>query len=487
MKVAIYVRVSTTEQAQEGYSIPAQTSLLRKYSESFNYIIFDVYQDAGISGKNIIDRPGLLKLIEDAKCRKFDAVLIWKLSRLSRSLLDLLNIVDDLKNNNVSLISYSEHFDTSTPIGKMLLQLLGSIAEFERNTIVENVIMGMNERFKQGLSKSSIPFGYEYDGKNTIVITEKATVVKEIFDRYSNGSSIIPLVTYMNSTGFTNRNGRPWRYEVVLKMLQNEFYLGYVTTGRKDLKKSNFEIQKGIHIPIIEEEIFKKVQKRIETMKKTSRIRKTDAEQLFSGIAICPYCGNRLYYVEAKNYYNGKPYITPIYRCGASNPNRNKCRGFSLSLRKVDEFVLNRLKWLINQETIEVISQTSTQNDVSHNKEEQIASLEQQIQESIKIRNKYFDLFESGKVDMYAFADRINNLLQKIDSLQSEKDSLEKELNIESIDIFEVFEGIRSFIDIYDELTPQERREVIRTLVTDVIISEDKVVTGIRCVGGFSL
>ena len=93
-RVAIYVRVSTTEQALEGYSIPAQLSLLKKYAETYKYIIYKIYQDAGISGKNIEDRPGLLQLIEDAKLEKFDLVMIWKLSRLSRSLLDLLSVVN---------------------------------------------------------------------------------------------------------------------------------------------------------------------------------------------------------------------------------------------------------------------------------------------------------------------------------------------------------------------------------------------------------
>jgi hypothetical protein len=291
----------------------------------------------------------------------------------------------------------------------------------------------------------------------------------------------------MNTSGYTNRNGRPWRYEVVLKMLQNEFYLGYVTTGRKDLKKSNFEKLKGAHDAIIEEELYAKVNKRIIGMKKTSRTRKAGAEQLFSGIAVCPICSSKLYYIEAKNYYKGNPYITPIYRCGASNPNRGKCTGFSLSLRKVDDYVMNRLKWLVDQDAVEIITKAASVSDAKAENTEKINSIEMQLQDTIKARNKYFDLFESGKVEINAFADRINDLLMKIDSLKNEKQVIEKEMNLERLDASEVLKGVKSFLDIYDDLTPQERREVIRTLITEVILTKDKTISEIRFSGGFSI
>jgi site-specific DNA recombinase len=118
MKAAIYVRVSTIEQAEEGYSISAQISLLNDYSKTFNYDVYKIYQDAGISGKNIKDRPALKDLLKDARNKRFDLVIVWKLSRLSRSLVDLLSMVDIFTQHGISFQSYSEKFDTSTPIGK---------------------------------------------------------------------------------------------------------------------------------------------------------------------------------------------------------------------------------------------------------------------------------------------------------------------------------------------------------------------------------
>ncbi len=486
-RVAIYVRVSTTEQALEGYSIPAQLSLLKKYAETYKYIIYKIYQDAGISGKNIEDRPGLLQLIEDAKLEKFDLVMIWKLSRLSRSLLDLLSVVNTLNQHKISLLSYSEHFDTSTPIGKMLLQLLGSIAEFERNTIIENVKLGMSERFKQGLSKSSIPFGYYYEGKNIYIDEHKSFAIKEIFKRYLEGASINNLVDYLNSQGFKNRINRPWRYEVVFRMLQNEFYIGYVTTGRKDLKTSKYEKCKGIHAPIINEELFMKVQKKININKKAAYVRKPDADQLLSGIICCPLCGKAMYYVESFNTKKGCKYYTPLYRCGASNVNRKQCKGFSISKRKVDEQVLKKLESIIDHDIVNELAQKAINIKNNEIVQDKLNLVEMNLNEAIKVRDKYIILFETGKVNMDIFSDRINELIGKITTYQKEKENLKNELYAQDVDLTEVLKSIKTFINLYQFLTPQERRETISALIKKVTLNSDKEIEIIELVGGFIL
>ncbi len=487
-RVAIYVRVSTVEQAQEGYSIPAQIALLKKYAQTYGYVITKIYQDAGISGKNIQDRPGLLQMLEDAKQHKFDVILIWKLSRLSRSLLDMLGVVDLLQQNNVSLLSYSEHFDTSTPIGKMLLQLLGSIAEFERNTIIENVKMGMNQRFKEGLSKSSIPFAYSYSDSNkeVLVDSKKAETVREIFRRYAAGANIQQLTDYINGLGYTNRLGRKWRHEMLVKMLSNEFYNGYVTTGRKDLKNGGFEAKKGIHEAIIDDELFAAVQQRLEANKQKAPVRKKDADQLFSSVVKCPKCGLGMYYIESHSTRNGKKYPACMYRCGGANPNRGLCTGFCISTRKVDPPVLKKLEVLINSEVVENIAALAEKaNKPDH--QAAIRGMENEIQEAAKARDRYFALFETGKVEMDAFADRINELMKKINRLQKQREELEKQNTLSVIDFSSVIEGVKSFMSLYDDLHPQERRDIIRELIEKVYVSESKKVHRIRFVGGFEL
>ena len=225
MKAAIYTRVSSTEQALDGYSLAAQTSVLKEYAKLNGLVITKTYQDAGISGKNIKDRPALLELIKDANENNFESVIVWKLSRLSRSLLDLLSIVDAFNRNNISFHSYSEKFDTSTPIGKMLLQLLGSIAEFERNTIIENVKLGLGERFKQGYSKGAIPFGYRHENKKAIVVSEQADMVKLAFQKYLdnvNSDCLSNIANEFNDAGYRTRINGLWSRHTIKEMLVNK-------------------------------------------------------------------------------------------------------------------------------------------------------------------------------------------------------------------------------------------------------------------------
>ena len=138
-----YIRVSTAEQKEEGYSLLGQRKNIELFAEKQGYELIDVYADEGISGKNIIKRPGVQRLLEDAKTGKFDVLIIWKLTRLGRSMKDVMNIAEILYSNNVELHSISESFDITTSTGKMMLGLLANFAEFERSQISENVKMAM--------------------------------------------------------------------------------------------------------------------------------------------------------------------------------------------------------------------------------------------------------------------------------------------------------------------------------------------------------
>src|SRR5690606_23504565 len=171
-KVAIYARVSTEEQAKEGYSITAQLQTLRQYAQLYNWEVVEEYVDEGISGKSIKGRPAMKRLIDDVEINKFDAVLVWKISRLSRNMLDTLVILDKFEKYDVKFISYSENFDTGTPIGRLVLQIMASIAEMERNTLSENVKLSMKQRALEGQWNGGVVFGYD-TVKKELVISEK--------------------------------------------------------------------------------------------------------------------------------------------------------------------------------------------------------------------------------------------------------------------------------------------------------------------------
>ena len=147
MRVAIYLRVSTTEQAEEGYSIAAQRDRLKAYIVSQGWELSEIYEDAGFSGGNL-NRPAFLKLREDLRKKNFDLILVYKLDRLSRNMRDLSNLVHEMDESGVYFKSATEPFDTTTPAGKLIFNMLGSVAEFERGMIAERVKMGMLQKAK---------------------------------------------------------------------------------------------------------------------------------------------------------------------------------------------------------------------------------------------------------------------------------------------------------------------------------------------------
>lgn len=487
MKVAIYVRVSTTEQALEGYSIQAQIATLKNYCASYKYVIHKVYHDSGISGKNINGRPALLELIEDCKVGKFDCVLVWKLSRLSRSLLDLLSIVDIFSQHDVSFQSFSEKFDTSTPTGKMLLQMLGSIAEFERNTIIENVKLGMNERFKQGYSKGSIPFGYVYKDKKAVIVPEQAEIVKYIFETYNNSDDnncLTDLAEYLNLKGYKTRLGGLWSRISIRDMLINHFYAGYVRTGihSHGKRQKHAEVREGQHTEIISQELFESVNKKLDSNRRGSFIKNKDSDSLLTGLIICPLCGSKMFALNTYNRHkkkNGETSIYDIrmYRCTENSKGRIGCKGFYISANKVEPGVYEILNKLRNKifinEIKKEIQQLAKENKKPIN--DNLKITERQLKDLYSVRDKYFKLFESGKVDMEKFADKINDILKDIEKLESIKNKqLTTHTDYNDKDIMNIiFESIDDLNNL-DDLNNAEKKEVVRNIIKEVKITQNK-------------
>ena len=174
MKAAIYIRVSTEDQAKEGYSLEVQREYLESFATQESYEIFKVYCDDGISAYST-RRPALQHLLADAKAKRFELVLVHKIDRFSRNLKDLLMLVDELSSYGVAFKSAAEPFDTTTSAGKLMFQQLGSFAEFERNRIAERVFPGMMKGVQQGNWQGArfAPFGYTYNKDKKLLEVEE--------------------------------------------------------------------------------------------------------------------------------------------------------------------------------------------------------------------------------------------------------------------------------------------------------------------------
>jgi len=242
---AVYVRVSTQEQAQQGFSLNAQQESLENYAKALGYDIFKVYRDEGKSAKDLKHRPEMMQMLEDAEKKKFSAIFIYKLDRFSRSLKDLILTIDKLKDWNIDFVSLQDKIETASASGKLMFHIISAFAEFERNIIGDRTKFGMERKAKEGGFITKAPKGYKLVDKQLLVDEEQAEEVKKIFQEFLEKD--ISLTQLGKNHGMTTAG--------IKKLLQNTTYIGKV-------KFANNESQ-GQHKAILDKQLFKQVQDKL--------------------------------------------------------------------------------------------------------------------------------------------------------------------------------------------------------------------------------
>ena len=253
-KVAIYIRVSTLDQAREGYSLDAQERTLRKWCDDHKYEIYDLYADRGISGKDISHRPDMGRLMRDAYENKFDIVLFWALSRFTRSVSDLYHTMEVFKEHNIDMISYTESFDTCSPMGRAMTGIVGVFSQLEREIDGERVAAALEERARQGKRTTNQVLGYDNNGKDSFKINEsEAEYVRFCFENYLKYKNLSEVAAVCKERGYCGKRGREPSPYAISVIISNPIYCGYNSFKGK--------IFKGLYEPIISVETFNKVQR----------------------------------------------------------------------------------------------------------------------------------------------------------------------------------------------------------------------------------
>src|SRR3989344_4024888 len=249
LKAAVYIRVSTEEQAKQGFSLAAQEDALRSYASALGYQVFNIYRDEGKSAKDMKNRPALQSLLKDAQEKKINAVFVYKLDRFSRSLKDLILTIEKLKEWQVDFISLPDKIETASASRKLMFHIISAFAEFERDIISERTRFGMNERAKEGRVITKAPFGYKMVDGNLKPDDEKREVLRELFETFLNNN--ISLTKLAKNYSLTTRG--------VIKLLRNRTYLGYVKfSGNESV---------GNHQPLLTQELFEMVQVKLDNFK----------------------------------------------------------------------------------------------------------------------------------------------------------------------------------------------------------------------------
>lgn len=250
---ALYTRVSTRRQAEEGYSLAAQRRTLTEWAEQRGYEPA-YYEDAGISAKDIAHRPEMRRLIEDVKAGRVQMVMVWALSRSFRSVGDLCSAHQLLLECGVGFASYTESFDASTPTGRLIMHILGAVAQMEREVTAERVAMAMEERALQGKRTCHSVIGYDLDGSDSLVPNpEEAEIIRYIFAKYLEHRSLSAVAELCRLHGYHGKRGREMCAWSVRLILSRPIYAGY--------NSWHGQLIKGSHQPLISVSDFNRVQR----------------------------------------------------------------------------------------------------------------------------------------------------------------------------------------------------------------------------------
>ena len=303
-KCGLYMRVSTEEQAREGFSLPEQKERLEAFCKFKGYEIVDYYQDAGISAKTGNYRPEFERLKDDIKSKKVNTIVSLKLDRITRSIYDWENLITFLDENNAYIDCANDKINTTTANGKMVARLLMSVSQNEIERTSERTKVGLAGAIKSGHIPHVAPLGYKHEDKRLVIDYSTKDIVVRIFDLYYNGYSYQKISNLFNEEKVLGKDN--WRDSTIVTILENEIYKGDFVHGKRTKHPTYYE---DVVEPIISKEMWSdcQVQK-----KKNSRSYKRTLIYLYLQKLRCPKC-NRILGGRATTKKNGNTYF--YYYC----------------------------------------------------------------------------------------------------------------------------------------------------------------------------
>ncbi|HLR65534.1 MAG TPA: recombinase family protein [Virgibacillus sp.] len=505
-RVALYARVSTVEQAEEGYSIDEQINILRDWCDREGHTIYKEYVDRGVSGKDIKGRPAIKQLLYDATQGEFDMVLVWKMNRLSRKSVDLLTIVDQLQKRNIGFRSYTEKYETETPSGVLQFQMMAAIAEFERANIAENVKMGMIARAKEGLWNGGQVLGYNVikepsdnrkgEVSKLYINDEEAITIRKIFDMYVNGHGYKAISNHLNKQGFKTKKNNHFSINAIKTILSNPVYAGYIRYNvRRDWsekRRNNINpdpiIVPGQHEPIITQETWEQAQI---NMKKRSRRpnRIHDGEFPLTGILRCPVCNSGMVVSRTINRNkDGTKRKLEYYACGAwKNKGTAVCRSNTVRTDYADKYVLEKLTKLADNDILikQIVDNINDKNQANTAPlQHEFESLKQSLSSLQHKKEKYLQLYVEEIISKGDLSKQLVEIEQKEVHLKERLQPIEGQLTYDGtpqIDYQTVKRVMKDFVGAYKgALTREQRKSLLHLLIHKITISEDRKIETIQ-------
>lgn len=524
---AIYARKSKF--TEKGDSITNQINLCEQYLENLNITTFEIFKDEGFSGKNT-DRPEFLMMLEKARQKQFNVLICYKLDRISRSVADFSNLINELEKLNISFISVNESFQTSSAMGKAMMYICSVFAQLERETISVRIRDNMYALAQNGnwlggeeptgFANKRIKYLDSNGNQKSLCILEpiekEIELVKLIFCKYLELKSLSKVEKYMLSNNIKTKNGNDWSINSLRTLLANPVYvrtdedvINYLKSkganifgipdslhgiliyskrngkaGKyKDLKDWIFAI--AAHEGVINSKDWLKVQKQININRTKAPALGSNKVALLSGLIRCAKCGSYMRVAYGKQYAD-KGIKRFYYSCSLKNKSKDRCTSRNVNGVDLDAIIIDKLKEMsVDKGTL--ISEFQKYKAELENSTENIEF--KNITQSIK-QNKSMLQNLLNNVSMTTEKEMVEFLFKRINELKEETKLLEKKLEeleeetesqahtIQNCDAF--MKLIKNFTNVADIATIEEKRKLVSSIIEKVYVNGDTGIVRIK-------
>ncbi|EJN0103193.1 recombinase family protein [Staphylococcus aureus] len=461
-----YIRVSTERQV-EGYSIEGQITQIEQYCQFNGYELVDIYADRGISGKSM-NRPELQRMLNDAKNGKLDCVMVYKTNRLARNTSDLLTIVEELHRQNVEFFSLSERMEVKNSTGKLMLQILASFSEFERNTILENIYTGQYQRALEGYYQGNLPLGYNNipDNKKELMINQhEANIVKYIFESYAKGHGYRKIANALNHKGYVTKKGNPFSISAVTYILSNPFYIGKIQFAKykdwNDKRRKGLNdkpvIAEGKHTPIISQSLWDKVQARKKQVSEKPQAH-GKGTNILTGLISCPQCSAPMAASNTTNTLkDGTKKRIRYYSCSNfRNKGSKVCSANSVRADVIEKYVMDQILEIVKSDKVitQVVERVNQENQIdvaaiNHDiayKQQQFDEINTKLKNLIQTIEDNPDLTSALKPTIHQYETQLNDITNQMNQLKQQQNQEKPSYDTKQIALLlqRIFQNIES-------------------------------------------
>ena len=466
---AVYIRVSTEDQAREGFSLGEQKEKLLQLCAFKEYEVFKVYEDAGISAKDMEHRPAFQEMLQDMRDGKINYIVAYKLDRVTRSVRDLEELILELEKYNCYLVCDRDDVNTSTANGRFFVRMLTVLSQLEIEIVSERTKFGLNGAIKSSHLPGPAPLGYKKDGnKKTIIDEITKPIIERIFKMYLEGKSFQQISNIFNEEKLLYP--KKWKDTTIQKIIDNKIYMGDYEQYKRIAKKENKEpvIYMNVVEPIISRAMWEECQRQKEVNQRTYT---RDRVYLFFQKIKCPICGR-------------------IMKCKGSGGKKKKymyynCEKCHLNYRedKVEECLMQFIYDLVEYD---MAVKKYFLPILADHKPTKTDDIDKEIKQLEKQKERIKKAYMSGVVEMEDFSEDYKLIEDKLEILEQKKNEnldldnmtfspqqLMADRDIERETMIRLDTLNRVVKTTWENKSKEEKQEFISKLVESVIITKD--------------